>query len=300
MSRALCGVLCISLSVGNSSVFGFGFVAHIGATKIAEKHLRPEVKAEVDRLIACVKDKLDASYQKADHTDRPIVKELGPLHDDFLRAALYLDLIRGKERKTASWHYVNVPLEADGYHERFDKERIHVVSRIEDIEKIVFDTSMSDAERGEALLWLIHLVEDVHVPLHVCSNHDRGGNSLKIQYYYPGKVITQSSNLHAVWDYLMLDVYSRDSEKCWAYIASFDTEEHVKDWSKGSVIDWANEGVVLAKRAYRQPGSERLIAQDGVLDSRYQQVFLPEMATCACKAGVRLAFVLNEGLKPKK
>lgn len=288
-------VLLVCLS--GARLFAFGYVAHVAATKVAWKHLTPEAQKEVDRLLAVVKDKLDASYQKADHTDRPIVAELGTDLTQFERASLYLDLIRGKERSTAAWHYVNTVLGADHYDPSIDKKRVHVVSRVEDVAKIVFDKSLSDEVRGEALLWLIHLVEDLHVPLHVCSNHDRGGNSLKIRYYYPGKTITQSTNLHAVWDYLMLDVYSRDNEKCFALIASFDTDENRQAWMQGTPVDWANEGILLAKKAYQHPVEDRLIEQDDILESRYQTIHLPEMATCCCKAGVRLALLLNEGLK---
>jgi hypothetical protein len=67
------------------------------------------------------------------------------------------------------------------------------------------DAPMS--QRAYALTWLVHLVGDVHQPLHcatrVTREHprgDRGGNLFEIAPYPIPEVAPDPANLHAFWD----------------------------------------------------------------------------------------------------
>ncbi|KAJ3363383.1 hypothetical protein GGF32_004377 [Allomyces javanicus] len=55
----------------------------------------------------------------------------------------------------------------------------------------------------ESLKFLVHLVQDIHQPLHL-SGRDRGGNDMHVTYNH------HASNLHSVWDSLMLDKHMRE------------------------------------------------------------------------------------------
>lgn len=140
----------------------------------------------------------------------------------------------------AVWHFVNLPLKAAGYPDlsslsasdplrkfvRTDPEKGDVVQKITDVMAILeSETPPAGWTKTEALAWLLHLVEDLHQPLHVSSgyyrlgNHnvprlpilqtpaaasqkhiacDRGGNQL--EFHSPKK------ELHGVWDNCLAQV----------------------------------------------------------------------------------------------
>ena len=69
-----------------------------------------------------------------------------------------------------------------------------IVPKIRELRAILKDRSRPVEERRQALRFLVHLVEDLHMPLHVGENHDKGGNNLQVRWFDRG------SNLHRVWD----------------------------------------------------------------------------------------------------
>ena len=56
---------------------------------------------------------------------------------------------------------------------------------------ILADRSQATKTRNKALKWIVHLVGDIHQPLHAADNADRGGNSV---------LVRGAANLHAAWD----------------------------------------------------------------------------------------------------
>lgn len=289
-------VLAALVCAQGTRATGFGFVAHVGASKVAQQLLESDVKTEVERLLSAVKSELEAAYTR-NGDDQPAAAGIVTDKDSlFVRASIYPDLIR--DRATAPGHYVNIPLKEPQYDPRWDPKRIRVVSRIEDLSEIVKDRSRSDSDRGKALLLLMHFVEDEHAPPHVADNGTRGGNSIQIRYAIAGHRV-RGTNLHALWDSVMLETYSRDHDRCWELIASFNTEEHRKAWMKGSPRDWATESLTIAKDAFRHPEKKRELQSGDVLDDAYQNRFLPVMAERVCQSGVRLAFLLNSLLGHK-
>jgi hypothetical protein len=79
--------------------------------------------------------------------------------------------------------------------------------------KQVFDKSISKDARFMALKFVIHMVGDIHQPLHVSSGDDFGGNKIEIPFPHfstrlPPK-FTRSTNLHSVWDgnIVLQDIY---------------------------------------------------------------------------------------------
>src|SRR5690606_21437402 len=69
-----------------------------------------------------------------------------------------------------------------------------VVEAIDAQAAILGDRGRSDAERLQALKFVVHFVGDVHQPMHAGYARDRGGNAVQLQLHGRG------SDLHAVWD----------------------------------------------------------------------------------------------------
>ena len=60
-----------------------------------------------------------------------------------------------------------------------------MVDKINEFRKVVKDKSKPIEERRFALRFLIHCVEDMHMPMHVGDNHDRGGNDTQVRFFDP-------------------------------------------------------------------------------------------------------------------
>lgn len=134
----------------------------------------------------------------------------------FARAATWPDMVRptrGPAKKPeeitkydhSTWHYVNTP-----YLWPSDKAALgnaahpsggEIIAEIAANEAILKSSSTSLADKAVALCWVLHLVGDIHQPLHAAKMYsqqfpkgDSGGNALAVR---KGNTVT---NLHAFWD----------------------------------------------------------------------------------------------------
>ena len=93
--------------------------------------------------------------------------------------ASWADEIRRERRETAPWHYVNISHDATSFdRERDGREGDNVIEAIDRQAKVLADKTQPREKRVEALKWIVHLVGDVHQPLHCADrNGDKGGNA---------------------------------------------------------------------------------------------------------------------------
>ena len=180
-------------------------------------------------------------------------------------------------------HYVNVP-EGAAYF-KMDRDCAKtgcVVSAIMDYQAVLLDEKATAPQRAEALKFLIHFVGDVHQPMHVGRAVDRGGNDVKVEFFY------HRTNLHVVWDELLI----RHTRKPWREYAKElkrkITPENASRWLRSmDVCDWAMESARLAaSHAYQVPKS-------GELAEDYFDRNIPVVEDRLSVAGVRLAALLN-------
>jgi hypothetical protein len=102
---------------------------------------------------------------------------------------------RALGRATAPLHYINFGSSACRYDAVSDcTDGRCVVAAIERHAAVLGDRTRSDADRAEALRFVVHFVADAHQPLHAGYRPDRGGNRFQVQFNGRG------SNLHSVWD----------------------------------------------------------------------------------------------------
>jgi nuclease S1 len=189
---------------------------------------------------------------------------------------------------SARWHYVNVPISAQRYDARYCGRGDCVVEKIKQYHKILANRGASKQERQHALLFLVHFVADIHQPLHVGDNGDRGGNLTQIQF------LDRGTNLHRLWDSDMIRQIG-GNDRAWAgRIKQTMTPEAIKAWSQGTVEDWADESLRAAKRAYHGPeGSRAPLASGTRLGMEYVRMADPILREQMGRASVRLANELN-------
>lgn len=186
------------------------------------------------------------------------------------------------------WHFVNVPLGAKRYDARYCPPEGCVVGKIEEFKRTLRDPKADLARKRQALKFLIHLICDLHQPLHVADNKDQGGNRLQVRFFGAG------TNLHRVWDSDVIERHTKN-ENVWLWDFDFVANPKMAaEWVKGSTEDWATESLNLARQAYRDPGSERLLRPGARLGDDYYRFALPAVRTQLAKAGIRITHVLND------
>lgn len=134
-----------------AKVLAWSVEAHQVVAWIAENRLKPEAQAAVHELLGGDDNNIsDGEF------------------------AGWADEIRRQRRDTATYHYVNIAHDAKAYdRKRDDPEGDNIIVMIGRFESVLADRSKPKEERREALLFLVHLIGDIHQPLHVV---DRNGD----------------------------------------------------------------------------------------------------------------------------
>lgn len=193
----------------------------------------------------------------------------------------WMDEIRSDNsyRYANTWHYCTIP---DGmtYETAPKQEGGDVIWAIEKIVKELKDGGLSAEDEAKNLKFLVHLVGDIHQPLHVGNGEDRGGNDVKVQWF------GTNTNLHSVWDSRMIDgkQFSYTEFANWVNHAS---KAQIKQWQAATVRDWAIESMSYRDQVYAVP-------ENGRLSYRYSYDNFDLVKQRVLQAGVRLAGVINE------
>ena len=181
--------------------------------------------------------------------------------------------------KYNSWHYVNIPLDKE--YIQIDKNpKGDIIQAINKCIEVLKDKSEEKYSKSFHLKYLIHLVGDIHQPLHVGRYEDRGGNNIKIKFF--GK----SSNLHRLWDSDMINDHR---------LSYTEFAESLITFPRSSISlnpeDWLIESHQEVKKIYSQVKDGDYISYDYIYKN------FPVVEKQLAKAGKRLADLLNEIFK---
>lgn len=199
--------------------------------------------------------------------------------------ATWADEVRSRRqyRWSAPLHYVNVPPGAERF--EFDRDCPTgecVVGAIHRYLGVLRDPRAERAQRVEAIKFLVHFVGDVHQPLHVSYERDRGGNDIKVEFFH------DRTNLHTVWDSLLIRHAKRPWKEYAERLYTHITPDQRKQWTaKLDPAEWATESFRLAvSNAY-------VVPTDGELGQAYFDRNLPVVEQRLSMAGIRLGALLN-------
>lgn len=179
-----------------------------------------------------------------------------------------------------TWHYINMPLDVT-YENSTKNPDGDLVSGIEFCKSVIQDENSSLEDKAFYLKLLIHLIGDLHQPLHIGLEEDRGGNDVKVKWHH------EDSNLHRVWDSDMIERYGMSYSEL-AQNAKALTKKEVKALQQGSIIDWVNETHQLTKKVYAD------IEPESKLGYPYSYKHFDTVRDQLQVAGIRLAKVLND------
>jgi len=235
-------------------VFGWGVTGHRTIGELADKHLSKKARKKVKAILG---------------NDTPAV--LGT----------WMDQMRSYDEydHTYDWHWVTIP-EGKTYESSEKNPKGDVVMTIERLISELKAGGLARDKEAEHIKMLIHLVGDIHQPLHVGTGEDRGGNDEKVVWF------REESNLHRVWDSGMIDERKYSYTELTA-ILDHISKEQIRAWQSASVRDWANESVALRKQVYDLP-------EDSKISYRYLEDNWKTVELRLTQAGIRLAGILND------
>jgi hypothetical protein len=176
----------------------WGCDGHRAIAILAEHYARPSAVAAAKALLAA---------QPMAPTPNQFC---GPFPSDpIVEAATWADDFRQVQQNTGSWHFINFPLavpDAPGQHELYCGSTGGGACVVEQIVRqyATAKTASDPAARARALRFLIHLIGDLHQPLHAIDNGDRGGNCVPVTFFAEAPTGDANGgftpNLHGIWD----------------------------------------------------------------------------------------------------
>lgn len=183
---------------------------------------------------------------------------------------------------TKTWHYVNVDPEEGSYANSKKDAAGDVVTAINSIVSNLKSGELTPEEEQAQLMMLIHLVGDMHCPMHAGHKSDRGGNGTQVKYF--GK----QKKLHSVWDSEIVESAHKWGYTEWQYQVDRASKSEVKAIAQGTPNDWIEETVELARDVYENSPKNVNLSYD------YVSLYAPVIEQQFLKGGIRLAKLLEE------
>ncbi|MEP6951039.1 MAG: S1/P1 nuclease [Ginsengibacter sp.] len=193
-------------------------------------------------------------------------------------ASNWMDSVRSDPKYDfmKSWHYIDL-----------EKGKPFVPSTEENLMNRLIITynelghkqTLSDARIDTNLLILIHLIGDLHQPLHTGYPEDEGGNTVDVKF------LGISTSLHRVWDDNIIDSEKITAVDCLQLYKNY-TQKQIDSIKAINFIAWMNDGRKYLKSVYS--------FSDFTIDSKYIARNKPIIKRQLLFAGLRLAFVLEK------
>lgn len=240
-------------------LISWGVVGHRAIGKIAENHLNAKAKLAVDELLGT---------------------------ESLAMVSTYPDEIRGYQQYayTAPWHYVNLP--HDLTYEQFSMqlsslEKPNIYRALLNCASDLKNPIKTKEEKVFALKFLVHLVGDLHQPMHTGRSEDSGGNGIKI------KLMRKENNLHSLWDSGLIDytgmTYTELANDC-----DQANSQIRRQWQKEDIIKWVYESYEISQSLYNEA------EKNPDFDYTYYPNHAELVKRRINQAGVRLAGLLND------
>lgn len=281
--------LVLALAAPCAEVFAWGAEGHRMVADIATRFLTPQAAGRVRVLLA--NDRLaDGSP-----SGRQSLGEIAYWSDEIK------DFPWGK--RAGSWHYDDIPVCGAPEPERYCKGGNCASAQIARHIELLKSPRAARRQKNEALKWVVHLVGDIHQPLHAATRHDRGGNLVQVSFFGERENPPYGTiNLHTIWDiHIVRRLIAQKGGEPAVVNAPFDETER-RRLEGGDISSWIGESTALARNAaysvipghFSCGGKVRDVLE---INDAYYAMAAPIVEAQIRKAGVRLARLLNEALE---
>lgn len=235
-------IFVVLISVQTFNSYAWNALGHMVVANIAYERLQPSVRIKIDKMVV------------------DLAKEY-PEINEFNQIAPWPDSIRSQKIETFThWHYINLAFSEDGTPLKNISDADNVVWAVKQIEPIISNSKANPYERARFLAFLVHIVGDIHQPLHTVGRisatnpeGDHGGNLYFVKYPLKNPLKNpQSMTLHKLWDQ-GIDLFSNDtSSSNIASLSNLITSLYPEKYFGSKVDDltpenWADEGLAISQ-----------------------------------------------------
>ncbi|MBT4885464.1 MAG: S1/P1 nuclease [Legionellales bacterium] len=247
--------------------YAWGQTGHRVVGKIAENHLSPTAKKTIYSI-----------------THGVSLAELSTWLDDIKSDKDY--------KKYTTWHYMEITDAASSSSVKKSPKG----NLIYGISFAIDALKHKGKDDVEPLAILVHLIGDLHQPLHVGNGIDRGANGCMVNWFGKNRRV----NLHRVWDSYLINNRGLSYTELAGFIDNID-DEKVSEIQKNTPVEWALESRKLHDDIYPESLDNNwhsyCHASSGqkVPTISYKYIYHNKdlLNERLLKAGVRLAGILN-------
>ena len=237
----------------------WGVLGHRIVGAVADSYLSEEAKKEIRSLLG---------------------------NESVAMAGNWMDFIKSDStyRYLSNWHYVNITggLTWDAFMKLIEEDTsTNAYTKIRFVANEIKNRSHPSGTRAMYLRILIHLVGDIHQPLHVGRLEDLGGNRIRLSWF------NENVNLHQVWDERLIN-FQQLSYTEYAASINFTSKIQRKTWQSQPLSHWFWESYQYAEQIYGD------VKPDDKLGYNYNFKYIGIVNDQLLKGGVRLAGLLNE------
>lgn len=282
-------IALLALWMPAQNALAWGEEGHRMVGDIASKYLNPKAKAQV---LALLKDDRLADGKTS---GRRTLGEIASWADEFREY--------DPKRPGHRLHFDDIPICGEADYSKYCRNGQCASAQLARQLDILRDEASRLSRRNRALKWIVHLIGDIHQPLHAANRGDNGGNTIRVSYF--GETDNPPygpMKLHSIWDVHMLQRLIADRKNENAIVSAAISEQDRAQWEKGSISDWIAESHEIAKN-FVYPALPVVVSCpkkiSGIvikIDQEYYSKAAPIIDIQLRKAGIRLARILNETL----
>ncbi|WP_394437585.1 S1/P1 nuclease [Sphingobium naphthae] len=186
------------------------------------------------------------------------------------------------QEQASPWHYVTVR-QGDKYQASDAPTEGDAITALTRFTASLRDPKASINDKRLALRFIVHIIGDLHQPLHAGGGDDRGGNDFKVTWF--GK----ASNLHSVWDSGMIEQRALSYSEYAGWLSRSITPEQMIAWTDPTPSVWIHESIALRKTIY---------PENADLSWNYAYQHRSEIDDRLKRGGIRIAAFLNQLFEP--
>ena len=265
MRKTVITLLSIFMLMNATAAFAWGPMGHDVVAAIAEQHLTPKAKKNISKILDGKSIVYYSSWM------------------DSIQNSPYWE---NGYNKTKTWHYANVdkgltyqtmPKNPDG----------DVVTGLEFLTKELMENfdNLTDSTKADYVKMIVHMVGDLHCPMHAGRLSDRGGNGMKVRWF------GQNTSLHSLWDSKIVESARKWNYSEWVEQLDRTDKKFKKSVMCGTYEEWFVDTVEGAASIYEYV--ENMGVENPNLSYKYVYEFSPLLEDRLLVGGYRLAYVLN-------
>ncbi len=249
-------LLILTLCLNSAVAWGWGQTGHRVAGEIAARYLSPEATAAIEQILGS---------------------------ESLARASTWPDTMRSDpsefwQQTARPWHYVTVP-PGQTYEQAGAPPEGDAWTALRQFGETLRRLDASREDRALALRFAVHIIGDLHQPLHVGNGSDRGGNQFSVTLF------GEDSNLHRVWDGQLIDRMELSYTELADWLLADIDHETFLAWNQPDARVWIAESAALRDRIYPEQRE---------LSWNYGFEWNATLEQRLAQAGVRTAAWLNQ------